>query len=452
MAQESDEKIRVLIVDDVPKTREKLRKVLDSEPDIEVVGTAASGEASIEMANELTPDIVLMDIDMPDLDGIAAAEAIVQASPGTRLIIISEQGEADELHRPTLTEAHEFLTKPFSTDELVTTIRRVHESRPRVQVPSLIKRAPSLETISSQRPGEKRGQIIAIYSPKGGVGCSTITVNLAIALARDEDTKVAVVDCDLQFGDVGVLLDLQPRSSIVDLVSEIEELSDLLLGEVMLLHPSGVKALLAPPRPEMADLIGPEHLRKILLRLQELYDYIIVDTQSSLYDLTLAIMEVSERIFLVTTPDMPTIKYGKLSLENLEALEYPMERVALVLNKVGPRDTIQEEKIATTTKQPIFARITNDHRSAVVAANEGVPLVLGQRNKPISRDILALARLLKLGIEPHQVAEFLEAEAARRAATAAEESPLFVPLVTVLAVLFLFGLLAIAYLFPLTRG
>lgn len=449
MAQESDEKIRVLVVDDIPESREKLRKALHSEPDIEVVGATASGEASIEMANELTPDIILMDIDMPDLDGIAAVQAIAQASPGSLLITMSVQEEAHHLRRSMLTEAHEFLTKPFSTDELVTTIRRVHKSKPRPQAPPLIKRAPPLEAIS-RRPRRKRGEIIALYGPKGGIGCSTITVNLAIAMAKEEDTKVAVVDCDLQFGDVGVLLNIQPHSSIADLVPEIDKLSDLLLGEVMQPHSSGVKALLAPPRPEMADLIEPEHLRKVFPRLQELYDYIIVDTPSPLSDLTLAILEVSDRTLLVITPDMPTIKKAKLSLETLKALEYPMERVALVLNKVDRRDTIQEEEITATIKHPIFARITNDRGSTLAASNEGVPLIIGQRNKPISRDILALARQLKLGIEPRQATEFLKAEAARRAATPVEGSPLFLPLAAALTLLILFGLLAIAYLLPFT--
>ena len=452
MAQESDAKIRVLIVDDVPETREELRKALHSELDIEVVGAAASGEASIEMANELTPDIVLIDIDMPDLDGIAAAEAIVQASPGTQLIIISPPEKADHLRRSMLTGAHEFLAKPFSTDALITTIRRVHKSRPRVQAPPLIKRVPPLETISLRRLRERRGQIIVLYGPKGGVGCTTIAINLAIAMAKEEDTKVAVVDCDLQFGDVGVLLNLQPQTSIVDLVPEIEELSDLLLGEVMRLHSSGVKALLAPPWPEMADLIEPEHLRRVLLRLQELYDYIIVDTPSSLSDLTLAVLEASDRILLVITPDMPTIKNAKLFFEILEALEYPREKVTLVLNKVEYGDTTHEEKIEATLKHPIFAHIANDRVSTLAAANDGTPLIIRRRNRPISRDILTLARQLRLGIDARQVAEFLEAEAARRAAILAEESRLFFPLVAALTVILLFGLLAIAYLLPFAGG
>lgn len=351
-----------------------------------------------------------------------------------------------------LTRVREFLTKLFRADQLVTTIRRVRKSRPRVQAPALVKRAPPLETTSPPRPREKRGQIIALYSPKGGVGCSTIAINLAIAMAKEEDTKVAVVDCDLQFGDVGILLNLKAQDTIADLVPQIEELSDLLLGEVMQLHSSGVKALLAPPRPEMADLIEPEHCRRVFLRLQELYDYIIVDTQSPLYDLTLAVLGVSDRILLVITPDLPTVKNARLFFEALDTLEYPMERVALVLNKVDRRHAIHEEEIVARIKHPIYARITNDRGSTLAAANEGVPLIIGQRNKPISRDILALARQLKAGIEPRQVTEFFEAKAARRAGILAKGSRLFLSLVAALAVLLLFGLLAIAYLILFVRG
>ena len=110
MAQESGEKIRVLIVDDIPETRENLRKLLQFEGDIEVVGAATGGAESIEMARELAPDVVLMDINMPDLDGIAAAEAILQASPHTQtqLVMMSVQSEADYLRRSMLAGAREF--------------------------------------------------------------------------------------------------------------------------------------------------------------------------------------------------------------------------------------------------------------------------------------------------------------------------------------------------------
>ncbi len=399
MVEEREEKIRVLIVDDIPETRENLRKLLQFEGDIEVVGAATGGAESIEMAKELAPDIVLMDINMPDLDGIAAAEAILQASPHTQLVMMSVQGEADYLRRSMLAGAREFLTKPFTSDELVTAIRRVYRLQPRIEAPPVIQRAPPLEELSRPTKPEKRGKAIALYSPKGGVGCSTIATNLAIALGEEGEKKVALVDFSLQFGDLGVLLNLRPQSTIADLGPLIEELDDILLDEVMQAHSSGVKALLAPPRPEMADLVAPEHMRKILAQLKSIYDYIIVDTESSLSDLTLAVLESSDKILLVITPDIPTVKNATLFFEVMEALDHPLEEIILVLNKVDRRGSIQEENIEASIKHPIASRIRDDHQAALAAANQGIPLLIGQKSRPISQDILTLAHQLNGELE-----------------------------------------------------
>ncbi len=394
-----EKRIRVLIVDDIPETRENLQKLLQFEGDIEVIGTAAGGAESIEMAKELGPDIVLMDINMPDLDGITAAEAILQVSPHTQLVMMSVQSEADYLRRSMLAGAREFLTKPFTSDELVTAIRRVYRLQPRIEAPPLIQRAPPLEEVSRPPQPEKRGKAIALYSPKGGVGCSTIATNLAIALGEEGKKKVALVDFSLQFGDLGVLLNLQPQSTIADLVPHIEELDDILLDEVMQAHSSGVKVLLAPPRPEMADLVAPEHMRKILAQLKSIYDYIIVDTDSSLSDLILTVLDGSDKILLVIAPDIPTIKNARLFFEVMEALDHPLEDVILVLNKVDRRGSIQEENIEASIKHPIASRISNDREAALAAANQGIPLLIGQKNRPISQDILALAHQLREELE-----------------------------------------------------
>lgn len=394
-----EKRIRVLIVDDILETRENLRKLLQFERDIEVVGAATGGAESIEMAKELAPDIVLMDINMPDLDGIAAAEAILQASPHTQLVMMSVQSEADYLRRSMLAGAREFLTKPFTSDELVTALRRVYRLKPRIEAPPVIQRAPPLEEISRPTKPEKRGKAIVLYSPKGGVGCSTIATNLAIALGEEGEKKVALVDFSLQFGDLGVLLNLQPQSTIADLVPHIEELDDILLDEVMQAHSSGVKALLAPPRPEMADLVAPEHMRRILAQLKSIYDYIIVDTESSLSDLTLAVLEGSDKILLVIVPDIPTIKNARLFFEVMEALDHPPEDIMLVLNKVNHRGSIREKNIEASIKHPIASRINDDRQAALAAANQGIPLLIGKKNGPISQDILTLAHQLREELE-----------------------------------------------------
>src|SRR5207249_4732193 len=169
------DRIKVLIVDDIPETRDHLSKLLGFESDVEVVGAAGGGPEAIEMATALRPDVVLMDINMPGMDGITATEKLAADVPTAAVIMMSVQGEADYLRRSMLAGAREFLVKPFSSDELTASIRQVW-SREKEKASRIVAAAPA------PRPeDEVDGQVIAVFSPKGGVGRTTMAVNLAVA-------------------------------------------------------------------------------------------------------------------------------------------------------------------------------------------------------------------------------------------------------------------------------
>ncbi len=393
MAQPGEQrKIRVLIVDDIPETRENLRKLLFFESDIEVVGAAINGEEGISMAGEMKPDIVLMDINMPGIDGITASEAITQQVPFTQIIMMSVQGEADYLRRSMLAGAREFLIKPFSSDELITSIRRVYElgasRRQAMPAPT----GPTPPRPDKERPREELGKVIAIFSSKGGTGCSTVAVNLAIALRQSQNAQVALVDGSLQVGDVAVFLNLQATRTIADLAPHIDELDQDMLNNVLMPHSSGIKALLAPPRPEMADLVAPGVMNAVLGKLRHLYNYVIVDTWSSLHDITLTILDAADRIILITTPDIPSIYNTKLFFEVTEALEYPTGKAILVLNKADRRINIRAEDIQASIKYPVSSQLPLDERAATTAANQGVPYMLSEREGALAQATTALAR------------------------------------------------------------
>lgn len=387
-----EKKIRVLIVDDIPETRENLRKLLFFESDIEVVGAANSGEEGITMSGELKPDIVLMDINMPGIDGITASEAITQQVPFTQIIMMSVQGEADYLRRSMLAGAREFLIKPFSSDELISSIRRVHElgASRRAAMPATEASSPKIE----ERPPGQMGKIIAMFSPKGGVGCSTLAINLAIALHQAEGKPVALVDGSLQFGDVAVLLNLQANRSLADLAPHVDELDHDLLNHVVLNHESGIRALLAPPRPEMADLIAPGVLNTILEELRNLYAYIVVDTPNTLSDVTLTALDTADRVVLITTPDIPSIKNAKLFFEVTEALEYSLAKTTLILNKADRSANIRAEDIQASIKHPVVAQVPLDERTATAAANQGVPFMTSAQSTPLAQAVMGLGRHL----------------------------------------------------------
>ena len=234
------DRIRVLIVDDIPETREHLTKLLGFESDIEVVGAAASGSEAIDLATSLHPEIVLMDINMPDMDGIATTEHLATRVPTAAVIMMSVQGEADYLRRSMLAGAREFLVKPFSSDELTSSIRHVAE-REREKMSRMVVTPISAGPALGEGGDGEPGTVVAVFSPKGGVGRTTIAVNLAVAAHQDLGKRVCVLDASLQFGDVGVLLNLNPKNkSIADLAVELDAGEIESLETFMISHSSGI--------------------------------------------------------------------------------------------------------------------------------------------------------------------------------------------------------------------
>jgi pilus assembly protein CpaE len=388
----SEEKIRVLLVDDIPETRENLRKLLYFETDIEVVAAATSGEEGIKLAKEYQPDIVLMDINMPGVDGIAATEAITQEVPFSQVIMMSVQGEADYLRRSMLAGARQFLIKPFSGDELVSTIRRVYELGARRQMPAVQPAGAGYDVGLGRGPSEG-GKVIAVFSPKGGTGCTFVAINLAVALQKmheAEGKQVVLVDTSLQFGDVGVMMNLKASRSLADLVERIDELDEDMFDSTFLAHTSGVKCLLAPPRPEMADLVSPEHIANILSELKNYFDYIVVDTWSSLGDLVLSVLDNADRVVLLATPDIPSLANTKLFFEVTEAL---------VLNKMDRTGRISAKDIAESLKHQVVGQIMLDDKSVMQSINRGMPLALADRKSPIVQNIFDMARCIVESLE-----------------------------------------------------
>lgn len=387
------EKIRVLIVDDLPETRENVRKLLQFESDVEVIAQAGTGEQAVEMAKEHRPDIILMDINMPGLDGIAASQAIVQNVPTAQIVIMSVQSEADYLRRAMLAGARDFLMKPFSGDELITAVRRVHQMRPAVQEKPATPLQPSRQesTATTMAPA-REGNVISIYSPKGGTGCTTIAVNLGVALA-ERGRRTLLIDGSLQFGDVAVMLNMKPSTSIVDLMDRMAEVDADLISSVVVEHESGLGVLMAPPRPEMADLVSEEKMKKLLDQLRKSFEFIIIDTSSSLNDVALSMLDASDRIFLVTEQSLPTLKNVSRFFDLAETLSYQRSKIMLIVNRASERPGISVKDISDTLKRPVISTIPVDEETVSRAADQGRPLVYAARKRAISARLIKLARL-----------------------------------------------------------
>ncbi len=386
--------IKVLIVDDIPETRDHLSRLLGLEREIDVAATAGSGEEAVRIAMEVRPDIIVMDINMPGIDGIDAAEIISQRLPNSPIIMMSVHGEAEHLKRAMLAGAREFLVKPFSGDEFATSIKRVHERELARRDQLQTSAGATVPTAPTDGGNAEDHQVVAVFSPKGGAGRTTLATNLALALKQETNQRVALVDANLQFGDVGVLLNLNPKNrSVADAVEGGEPDRDI-VESVMVDHSTGIRVLLAPPSPEGADLVTPAYMRKIIEGLRETHDWVVVDVPSGLNDHTLGILDAADQIMVVAALEITTIKNVRLFLEVADQLDYDRSKLRLVINRSDASQGIRIGDVEASIRRSIDATIVSDGRLAVLAVNRGVPFVVSHPESPLSRDVIKLARTI----------------------------------------------------------
>lgn len=406
--------IRVLIVDDIPDTRENLRKLLAFEPDIEVVGGdgAGTGRQAVELATQFKPDVVLMDINMPDMDGITATKAISTAVRSAAVVIMSVQSEPGYLRQAMLAGARDFLTKPISSEELYTTIRRVYDRNEPVrqqeaQMTSMRKTAATEAKSSIVSPITGEGHIIAVYSPQAGAGVTTLATNIASALMR-QDTRVLLVDCNLQFGDVDAFLNLQSTSNIANLTKAVNDIDQEMIDSVLVTHGSGLKVLVAPSHPEEAYDLAPDAVKDVVALLANGFDFVIVDMPTQYDDLTLKLFGIAERIVLVANPTIPAIRNMRKMLDIFDGLAEPedlIKKVLFVLNRVVSekergRGTVPTASIESHLKQEVIATIPLDERAVLTSVNQGVPLVAKLKSRSPGRELVDLAEHIRKAVGP----------------------------------------------------
>lgn len=241
---------------------------------------------------------------------------------------------------------------------------------------------------SNTKVNDYDSRVVSVMSAKGGTGKTTVAVNLAIALRRAKK-KVAVIDLSLEFGDVGVFLNLPKCEGISDLAAE-DKIKASTASNYLFRHGSGVMVLCAPASPEYAETVHPEHIERIVTVLRAEYDYLIFDLPASLNnDCSLAAMEQSDVIFMVTTPEIPTLKNTRICIEVLKTLDY-MQKVKLIVNREGESYiSIRDVENAIGIK-PVLT-IPNDPRSCTSAINRGIPLVTASPHSKASRAIIGFA-------------------------------------------------------------
>lgn len=371
---------KILIVDDDQNVQRLLQYTLKQEGYDVVV--AADGAEGFRLWGAEAPDLILLDVMLPKLDGYQVATKIRTEegeSAHVPIIMLTAEREVEQKVRGLKAGADDYLIKPFHPAELMARIK------------SLLARFSPKDLMLSRPP---LGRILAFYGAKGGVGTTTIAINAAIALHRELGRKVCLVDGNLQFGDHRVFLDLGlDRKSIVDVVTAPSMDGDL-IRQVMVKHDSGVDLLLAPPSPETAELVRPEHLPAIMEHLRNLYDYVIVDIDKRLDDINLGVFESADTIFVVMTADLSCLKNVRLILETVDHLGYPSSKVELVLNRSNAFTGINVKNAEGALRRTIEHQVVNEYRGAISALNSGAPFMFMKADSALGGSVMHFARAL----------------------------------------------------------
>jgi pilus assembly protein CpaE len=421
------DRIKVMIVDDIAETREQLRKLLSFDPDVEVVAMVGTGEEAVEVVQQALPDIILMDINLPGMDGIAATAKVVELLPTVQVIMLSVQGETDYLRRAMMAGARDYLTKPPGADELMDAIHRSFKLKQKMGTGLLGPLPPgTTQPVKSESRTPLEARIVTFYSPNGGTGCTTLAVNVAIGLQSilGPEAKICLIDGNLQFGDVSIFMKLQPSRTLADLAPHAQDLDPDLLGSVVVTHNSGVKVLVAPSSPEEAEIFreggleeggANSRFRTILDLARPLFDYIIVDTAHQVDDILLAAMDLSDLMLVVTRPVIPEIRGARQFIDLLHKLDYDLDTVGLVINGVdSKRMGIQPEAIERAM-MPAIAHISLDDRVALRAANLGEPVMSKSARSGMGQEVAHLAQAIHERVHSSVEAEEPEAASQPRA-------------------------------------
>lgn len=330
----------------------------------------------------LLADVILLDCgeQMPDP---AMVRQLRLAAPAAALVL---QGiwPRPEVRRQLLQSGtNDIIPAALGPEALSTALHAAHQ-RQREWLDALMSMAPEML--------HPRGRTIAVFSTKGGTGKTTIATNLSLALALERGEPVCLLDLDLESGDAATFLGLNPPVTIADYAESGREAAGTVLERFLAPHPAGVRLLAAPARPEQADLVSPDDVRRLIQQARERFDWTVIDLAPVFRDQTLAALDAADQILLIMTPDLVAVRNARTALTAMTELGYTEDRIHLVLNRDGQPDGLLAAEIQPFFSRPLLLRLPDDPGTVVAALNRAEPFVLSHPRTQLARQMGRLAR------------------------------------------------------------
>jgi pilus assembly protein CpaE len=373
---------RVVVITAPERLEQDWISRLANEADVERVERVGILAAGIELAQQTRPDIVIIDRDLDQAE--AGVRQIFTSIPGSLCIALAAQADMAVLRRLVAAGARDVLGKPVQYSELIHSIRAVLATESD-------RRSRALVPLGGETDIRGHGKLVVVMSPKGGVGTTTIATNLAVGLRQISGGRVVLADFGLQFGDIGVHLNLWSKHTMQDLLGHTEELDDAMLGQVLQPHSAGIRVLLAPNEPGVAADVTSEQLETILDRLLERNSYVVADTWSFLDEVAETLLRRADEVLVVTTPEVPSLKNAKHFLEFLRGQSLSRARVTLVLNRFPSVDGISLQDVQQHLRHPVGANIPSEGQLVTHSVNRGIPIVISHPQSWAAQSLLKLA-------------------------------------------------------------
>jgi pilus assembly protein CpaE len=368
------EKLSVMVVDADKSVRKMLRNQLSQMANVELAFEWKQIEPAFEALQRGKPDILILELPKEYDDVLRWIERIRLDLPEIAIFVSSPVKTPESIISAMRAGAQEFLSRPIQPDELKQAIKKVLITK---------------EQVRAQTP--ERGRIISVFSKKGGLGVTTLAVNLAVALSETTKKKAALIDLDLQLGDVSSFLNLSADYNILDACNEDGGIDPVKLQSCMIRHESGVFVLSEPKNPAESENVSSSQMNQILRHLRSMFSYVILDTPHTFDSRSLEAFELADNVIVVMVPNISSIRATKRALGVFRDLGYARDKVRVIVNRASKKDRIKASEIEQTLHYPVSWVIPNNYPVAIDAINSGVPLVNHKGGSNVAKSILGLA-------------------------------------------------------------